>query len=149
MNYASQMNKLHSLIDHLKDQEKGYLDLLNSFSKFQQLTTNIFPVDSETNINQSSKDILDLTDLNESVQKQQKIQQQQQNKILKEHASYLNNLSNSSSSSSNSNKSVAVQTCLNNNKNNISLISNSNKMSRCNLIQFYTKQYFFKFFSNI
>lgn len=147
MNYASQMNKLHSLIDHLKDQEKGYLDLLNSFSKFQQLTTNIFPVNSETNINQSSKDILDLTDLNESFQKQQKIQQQQQNKILKEHASYLNN--SSSSSSSNSNKSVAVQTCLNNNKNNISLISNSNKMSRRNLIQFYTKQYFFKFFSNI
>jgi hypothetical protein len=143
MNYASQMNKLHSLIDHLKDQEKGYLDLLNSFSKFQQLTTNIFPVDSETNINQSSKDILDLTDLNESVQKQQKIQQQQQNKILKEHASYLNNLSNSSSSSSNSNKSVAVQTCLNTNKNNISLISNSNKMSKRNFIQFYTKQCFF------
>jgi hypothetical protein len=80
MNYSSQMNKLHSLIDHLKEQEKGYLDLLNSFSKFQHLTTNILPVES----NQSHKDILDLTDLNESVQQQHKLQQQQQNKILKE-----------------------------------------------------------------
>jgi hypothetical protein len=34
------MNKLHSLIDHLKDQEKGYMDLLNSFIKFQQLAGN-------------------------------------------------------------------------------------------------------------
>ncbi len=30
-NYSSQMNKLHSLIDHLKDQEKGYMELLDSF----------------------------------------------------------------------------------------------------------------------
>jgi hypothetical protein len=125
MNYSSQMNKLHSLIDHLKEQEKGYLDLLNSFSKFQQLTTNILPVES----NQSHKDILDLTDLNESVQQQHKLQQQQQNKILKEHANYLNNLS---SSSLNSNKSVAVQTYLN--ENNVSLLSNSSKISKRNLI---------------
>lgn len=27
----------------MKDQEKGYLDLLNSFSKFQQLTSNLYP----------------------------------------------------------------------------------------------------------
>ncbi len=89
MNYASQMNKLHSLIDHLKEQEKGYLDLLNSFSKFQQLTTNLFPMEAEfnsstnsnsnPNLNQYQKDILDLTDLNESLQQQQKQNQQQQN----------------------------------------------------------------------
>ena len=54
MNYASQMNKLHSLIDHLKEQEKGYLDLLNSFSKFQQLTTNLFPMDAELNSSNSN-----------------------------------------------------------------------------------------------
>ncbi|CAF0749445.1 unnamed protein product [Brachionus calyciflorus] len=41
-NYSAQMNKLHSLIDHLKDQEKGYMDLLNSFSKFQQLNPSLF-----------------------------------------------------------------------------------------------------------
>ena len=27
----------------MKDQEKGYMDLLNSFSKFQQLTSNLYP----------------------------------------------------------------------------------------------------------
>ena len=36
------MNKLHNLIDHLKDQEKGYMDLLNSLSKFQEMNQNIF-----------------------------------------------------------------------------------------------------------
>lgn len=27
----------------MKDQENGYMDLLNSFSKFQQLTSNLYP----------------------------------------------------------------------------------------------------------
>lgn len=36
------MNKLHNLIDHLKDQEKGYMDLLNSLSKFQEMNDNMF-----------------------------------------------------------------------------------------------------------
>ena len=40
VSYSNQMNKLHSLIDHLKDQEKGYMDLLNSFIKFQQMAGN-------------------------------------------------------------------------------------------------------------
>jgi len=140
------MNKLHSLIDHLKEQEKGYLDLLNSFSKFQQLTTNLFPMEAEfnsstnsnsnPNLNQYQKDILDLTDLNESLQQQQKQHQQQQNQILKEHAGYLNGLVSSA------NKSVAIQT-------NLSSESNNNKNNNNNSIasnRTYSKR---KFFENI
>lgn len=94
-NYASQMNKLHSLIDHLKEQEKGYLDLLNSFSKFQQLAMG--SLDSKQT--GYTKDILDLTDLNESVQQQHNKQQQQHNQILKEHSNYLTNLMSSANKS--------------------------------------------------
>lgn len=95
-NYATQMSKLHSLIDHLKEQEKAYLDLLNSFSKYQQLTSSL----TSENV---QRDLLDLTDLNESVHQQYKLQQQSQ-------------LS----------KSVAVQTNLNEALNSASvLLSNS------------------------
>lgn len=38
----NKIDKLNSLIDHMKDQEKGYLELMNSFSKFQQLTSNFY-----------------------------------------------------------------------------------------------------------
>jgi hypothetical protein len=94
------MNKLHSLIDHLKDQEKGYMDLLNSFIKFQQLagnytdnatiSNNANPSaseygETETIENNSAgfgkyrRDVLDLSELNESLyQQQQQIQQQKQ-----------------------------------------------------------------------
>lgn len=92
-NYASQMNKLHSLIDHLKDQEKGYMDLLDSFSKYQQLTKGLYEVNtltpalnkSKSNpaLRQFQKNILDLSELNESVLQQQKKQQLQQNELGK------------------------------------------------------------------
>ena len=92
-NYASQMNKLHSLIDHLKDQEKGYMDLLESFSKYQQLTKGLYDVNtltpalskSKSNpaLRQFQKNILDLSELNESVLQQQKKQQLQQNELGK------------------------------------------------------------------
>ena len=110
-NYASQMNKLHSLIDHLKDQEKGYMDLLDSFSKFQQLTKSLYndstANNKETDMNlsfnskakifstqlnpsmganpldQYQKDILDLSELNESIYQQHQKQQSQQNELLK------------------------------------------------------------------
>ncbi len=59
INYASQMNKLHSLIEHLKDQEKGYMDLLKSFSKFRSLNASL---------TSPQRDALDLTDLNDSTQ---------------------------------------------------------------------------------
>ena len=84
VSYASQMNKLHSLIDHLKDQEKGYMDLLDSFSKFQQLTKSLY---SDTAAGKTApnvvKDLLDLSELNESVYQQQQKQQLQQNELLK------------------------------------------------------------------
>ena len=95
-NYASQMNKLHSLIDHLKDQEKGYMDLLESFSKYQQLTRGLYVADEpqsaqKNDANKSKanpfvqfqKNILDLSELNESVLQQQKKQQLQQNELSK------------------------------------------------------------------
>jgi hypothetical protein len=66
-NYASQMNKLHSLIDHLKDQEKGYMDLLESF---HELTSSL-SMNGVTNVVSNStdncqKDVLDISELNES-----------------------------------------------------------------------------------
>lgn len=62
-NYASQMNKLHSLIDNLKDQEKGYMDLLESF---HELTSSL-SMNGVSNINSSGqKDVLDISELNES-----------------------------------------------------------------------------------
>jgi hypothetical protein len=71
------MNKLHSLIEHLKEQEKGYMDLLGSLSRFSlHVTSN----DSGTINDQRMEDILDLSELNEtlnSASKQQKKQQQQ------------------------------------------------------------------------
>jgi hypothetical protein len=95
-NYASQMNKLHSLIDHLKDQEKGYMDLLESFSKYQQLTRGLYVADEPQSVQkndtnksktnpfvQFQKNILDLSELNESVLNQQKKQQLQQNELSK------------------------------------------------------------------
>ncbi len=92
-NYASQMNKLHSLIDHLKDQEKGYMDLLESFSKYQQLTKGLYEVNTLTpalnkskpnpELRQFRKNISDLSELNESVLQQQKKQQLQQNELGK------------------------------------------------------------------
>ena len=102
-NYASQMNKLHSLIDHLKDQEKGYMDLLESFSKYQQLTrglydTNGLPSVIDTNksklnpLGQFQKNILDLSELNESVLQQQKKQQLQQNELSKRQKSLDGNI---------------------------------------------------------
>ncbi|RMZ95159.1 pericentriolar material 1 isoform X1, partial [Brachionus plicatilis] len=51
INYSAQMNKLHCLIDHLKDQEKGYMDLLNSLSKFQEMNQSIYSSAKETNEN--------------------------------------------------------------------------------------------------
>ena len=120
------MTKLHSLIEHLKDQEKGYMDLLQSFSKFQNLASNLYTIDSDsvntktspnTN-NQYQKDILDLSELNESVHQQQQQQKQQHNEILKNHVIYLNDLIKNSTSLSalcqpeaaTTAKSIAVQT---------------------------------------
>lgn len=36
--YSTQLEKLNSLIDHLRDQEKGYMDLLNSIIAYQNAT---------------------------------------------------------------------------------------------------------------
>lgn len=86
MNYASQINKIHSLIDHLKDQENGYMDLLNSFSKFQELTTSLYSSDANKakSDNKPPKDILDLSELNESLGLQQQEQLIQQEKLKNE-----------------------------------------------------------------
>ncbi len=66
VNYAAQMNKLHSLIEHLKDQEKGYMDLLKSFSKFRSHQNASFA--------SPSKDVLDLSELNDSLHNSNKPQ---------------------------------------------------------------------------
>lgn len=107
-NYASQMNKLHSLIEHLKEQEKGYMDLLRSLSKFQSINGNLTTFQAgSTNLDtthtpkQYQRDILDLSELNESVTNQQK----QNNSEM----TYLSNaLANAANLSGN--KSIAVQT---------------------------------------
>jgi len=59
----SQMNKIYTMIDHLKEQEKGYMDLLNSLNLIEMNAT------PESLNNQ--KDILDLSELNESLQQKQ------------------------------------------------------------------------------
>ena len=120
------MTKLHSLIDHLKDQEKGYMDLLNSFIKFQQLAGNYVEnangpnatlatataseysetSEGESNANNANdfaihkyqKDILDLSELNESIYQQQQLQQQLQQRLAE--SSQLAALNNSRSKSS-------------------------------------------------
>jgi hypothetical protein len=51
---ALQTNKLYSLIDHLKDQEKGYLDLLNSLSEFQYLADSLISVESSNRCSKAS-----------------------------------------------------------------------------------------------
>ena len=71
INQTAQINKLHTMIDHLKDQEKGYMDLLNSFSKYQQLTDSIAKEKKKQALpsnNKSvtmTKDVLDLSVLND------------------------------------------------------------------------------------
>lgn len=94
------MSKLHSLIDHLKEQEKGYMDLLRTFSKFQSISSNFYSSsEQEPNGNNSSlslaayqRDVLDLSELNESLANQQKEQKQQQSEMLASHANYLSSL---------------------------------------------------------
>jgi hypothetical protein len=61
INYSQQMNKLHSLIDHLKDQEKGYMDLLDSFIKYQQMSMGNLNIEDEEN--GAKKDSLELSNL--------------------------------------------------------------------------------------
>lgn len=75
------MNKLHSLIDHLKDQEQGYMDLLNSFSKFQHLTGNIYS--DSISKEKLQKDLFDLSALNESLNQQNTMQISQQKQLEK------------------------------------------------------------------
>ncbi len=94
------MNKLHSLIDHLKEQEKGYMDLLKTFSKFQSINSNLYSFVSAKEAGNSSssplayqKDVLDLSELNESLANQQREQRQQEREMLiANHGSYLNGL---------------------------------------------------------
>lgn len=98
------MNKLHLLIDHLKDQEKGYMDLLKSFSKFQNLSSNLYELEtkisdpSNSSSNHFQKDILDLSELNDSVGNQQKEQKQQHTDIIVNHVNYLNDIIKNSTS---------------------------------------------------
>ena len=131
------MSELHSRIEHLKDQEKGYMDLLQSFSKFQNLASNLYTIDAHSDItktspnrsnNQYQKDILDLSELNESVHLQQQLQH---NEIFKNHVFYLNDLNKNSATSlsalcqpeaATNAKSIAVQTSLQKSK--IELIKN-------------------------
>lgn len=130
INYSTQMNKLHSLIEHLKEQEKGYMDLLKSFSKFQNITSNLYSMETKENASPDSnhfqKDILDLSELNESLNNQQKQQKNQHNEILVNHANYLNDIIKNSTSlsslctqkpladtmtrSMSNNRSIAMQT---------------------------------------
>lgn len=93
-NYSAQMTKLHSLIDHLKDQENGYMELLQSFTKFQQLTTSLYSDETDkieislnnkpgsgSQLNKLQKDILDLSELNESINQQQQELNKQENSM--------------------------------------------------------------------
>jgi uncharacterized coiled-coil protein SlyX len=113
------MNKLHSLIDHLKEQEKGYMDLLRTFSKFQSINSNLYSFvgakDSEKgtsngNLSRAAfqRDVLDLSELNESLANQQKEQKQQQSSL----PTILNSLlqrQETSHSASGTDKAVQVE----------------------------------------
>ena len=106
VNHAGQMSKIHSLIDHLKEQEKGYMELLSSFAKIEHLTTSFYSDEANNSNNNNNnnnrslngKDVLDLSELNESMHPSA-------NDVIKEHASYLDSLVQGPLA-----KSISVQT---------------------------------------
>ena len=68
LNYSTQMSKLHSLIEHLKDQERGYMQLLDSFDRYQHMAATAV-ANPSSQIHQKSplsRDVLDLSELNDS-----------------------------------------------------------------------------------
>ena len=106
------MSKLHSLIDHLTDQEKGYMDLLTSFNRFQQMASSLYAESSNASIqtisdsvptnimnnslvnsSMSKRDILDLSEINESGGKQpEKKQALSTSELFRKRDDYLSTL---------------------------------------------------------